>query len=284
MIPWSHSILLLVALTVFVGAEVVDVEAADPEPAAAEAGKVAPLPNSHAHNDYEHARPLLDALDHGFCSVEADIFLVDGQLLVGHNFLDLKAGRTLQALYLDPLRQRAQANNGHIYRDGPTFTLLIDIKSDAAMTYAALRTVLAEYDDLLSSTKKDKFEQKAVTAIISGARDHAQIAADKHRHAGIDGRLSDLESSLPRDLLPLISDNWQSHFRWRGKGTMPMEERRKLQDIVEKAHQHGRRVRFWATPEEPALWSALLEAKVDLIGTDDLPALRTFLLEQKPRR
>src|SRR5688500_5242918 len=39
------------------------------------------LPHAHAHNDYLHDRPLLDALDHGFNSVEADIFLVDGQLL-----------------------------------------------------------------------------------------------------------------------------------------------------------------------------------------------------------
>src|SRR5438046_202094 len=71
---------------------------------------VVPLRQAHAHNDYEHKRPLLDALDHGFCSVEADIFLVDGALLVGHTRLDLKPGRTLEALYLEPLRQRAKAN------------------------------------------------------------------------------------------------------------------------------------------------------------------------------
>ena len=38
---------------------------------------VKPLPRAHAHNDYLHQRPLLDALDNGFCSVEADISLVD---------------------------------------------------------------------------------------------------------------------------------------------------------------------------------------------------------------
>src|SRR5262249_1980163 len=32
-----------------------------------------PLIHAHAHNDYEHTRPLFDALDQGFCSVEADI-------------------------------------------------------------------------------------------------------------------------------------------------------------------------------------------------------------------
>ena len=47
---------------------------AKPKPAI-EAG---PLAQAHAHNDYEHTRPLHDALDHSFTSVEADVWLVDG--------------------------------------------------------------------------------------------------------------------------------------------------------------------------------------------------------------
>ena len=66
-----------------------------------------PLIHAHAHNDYEHTHPLFDALDHGFASVEADIHLVDGQLLVAHSRSEVNPERTLQALYLDPLRARA---------------------------------------------------------------------------------------------------------------------------------------------------------------------------------
>src|SRR5437773_3011311 len=94
---------------------------ADDPPAA----KAAPLPQAHAHNDYEHARPLFDALDHGFCSVEADIWLTEGGLNVAHDKKDLKPSRTLQALYLDPLRERIEASGGRVYRDGPAFYLLI---------------------------------------------------------------------------------------------------------------------------------------------------------------
>src|SRR5882724_4727485 len=83
-------------------------------------GSPKPLVHAHAHNDYEHPRPLLDALDHGFCSVEADIFLVDGLLLVAQYRKGLKPERTLQALYLDPLKKRALENGGRIYRNGPT--------------------------------------------------------------------------------------------------------------------------------------------------------------------
>src|SRR5262249_40555226 len=107
---------------------------------------VVPLRQAHAHNDYEHKRPLLDALDNGFCSVEADVFLVDGELLVGHTRKDLRPGRTLEKLYLDPLRQRARANGGRVYRDGPTVYLLVDVKREARPTYAALGPGLAPYD------------------------------------------------------------------------------------------------------------------------------------------
>ena len=62
-----------------------------------------PLPQAHAHNDYEHEPPLLDALDHGFASVEADVWLVFGDLFVAHDAHELTMGRTLESLYLDPL-------------------------------------------------------------------------------------------------------------------------------------------------------------------------------------
>jgi hypothetical protein len=61
-------------------------------------------PCGHAHNDYEHERPLHEALELGFCSVEADVHLVAGSLLVAHDLGDTDPERTLQSLYLGPLR------------------------------------------------------------------------------------------------------------------------------------------------------------------------------------
>jgi hypothetical protein len=263
------------------------------------ADAVVPLANAHAHNDYAHRRPLADALDHGFCSVEADIFLIDGKLLVAHNRFDVAAERTLEKLYLDPLRQRVNANGGHVYRvregageggarvggvdargTSPEFTLLVDIKSAAEPTYAALAKTLAGYADVLTVVRDGKLEKKAIAVVISGNRAHKAIADDKIRYAGIDGRLSDLDSDAPAHLLPLVSDNWQLHFRWRGAGPMPDDERKKLSEIVAKAHAKGRRVRFWATPEKPEVWRELAAAGVDHINTDDLPGLRKFLSDQ----
>jgi hypothetical protein len=246
--------------------------------AAGDGREPAPLLNAHAHNDYRHPRPLLDALERGFTSVEADIFLIGGKLLVGHDLIELRAERTLEALYLEPLRRRVRENGGRVFRGGPPFLLLIDIKSDGEATYAALREVLQGYSEMLTAVRDGKEEVGAVSVVISGNRPWRAIAAEAVRHAAIDGRLGDLDSEEPSHLLPLISDHWGRNFQWRGDGPMPPEEREKLRAIVEKAHARGRRVRFWATPESPALWSELRAAGADLINTDDLDGLKRFLL------
>jgi len=251
--------------------------------AEAPAEAVKPLPEAHAHNDYHHPRPLLDALARGFTSVEADIFLAGGKLLVGHGLGELRPERTLEALYLKPLLKLVRKNGGRVYPGGPAFTLLIDIKSDGEKTFDALEAVLQEYEEMLTTVRDGRADVKAVTVILSGNRARDRIAACKVRHAGIDGRLSDLDSKLPSHLLPLISDRWTSHFRWRGIGPLPEEERGKLEEIVRKAHARGRRLRFWATPERPALWKELRRAGVDLINTDDLDGLREFLLRQEEK-
>src|SRR6266853_1825916 len=129
-----------------------------------------PLTNVHAHNDYEHKRPLFDALDQGFCSVEADIYLVDGKLLVDHERSQVRPERTLQTLYLDPLRERVKKNSGHVYPNGTEFTLLIDLKSDWRQIYPALREVLKQYADMLVSFHDGIKQTNAIIAIITGDR------------------------------------------------------------------------------------------------------------------
>lgn len=244
---------------------------------------VVPLINAHAHNDYAHKRPLFDALDHGFTSVEADVFLSGDKLLVGHTRFELRKERTLEALYLDPLKKRVADNAGHVYpvrdrKPAAPFFLLIDLKTDGRTTYAALDKVLAEYDSMLTVVRDGKLTRRAVTVVISGNCPRDVIEKQSIRHAAIDGRPGDLDSDAPAHLVPFVSASWYSQFRWDGTGAMPQAERKKLAEMVAKAHRHGRRVRFWATPEREALWHELLDAKVDLVNTDKLPELRRFLL------
>jgi hypothetical protein len=241
---------------------------------------IVPLRQAHAHNDYTHPRPLLDALAQGFGSVEADLFLTPDGLLVGHDAKELKPGCTLETLYLDPLRERIKTHNGWVYTPGFTFWLLIDVKTEAEATYAALHEVLGRYDDILSVRRDGKFEPNAVTIVLSGNRAQQTIAKQSVRYVGIDGRPEDLSSDEPAHLRPWISASWSSQFQWKGDGAMPDAERKKLAAFVEQAHAHHRLVRFWATPEKEAVWRELAAAKVDLINTDDLKGLRKFLMHE----
>ena len=242
---------------------------------------VSPLKQAHAHNDYEHKRPLFDALDQGFCSVEADIFLTEHGLLVAHNAVDLKPERTLQTLYLNPLRERVKANGGRIHPGAAPFYLLIDVKTEAKSTYAALAKVLAEYADMLTVTQGGKTKVQAVTVVVSGNCDREGISAEKVRYAAIDGRPIDLDGSAPAALVPWVSASWGSQFKWKGDGAMPDAERTKLRNYVKKAHDQGRMVRFWATPDAAPAWEQQLAAGVDLINTDRLAELRQFLRSRK---
>jgi hypothetical protein len=235
-----------------------------------------PLLRAHAHNDYEHKHPLFDALEQGFCSVEADINLVDGKLLVAHNLTEFDPARTLESLYLEPLRKRVKENGGRVYKGGPECILLIDFKTAGEPTYAALREVLKSYADILSVFRDGKKETNAVTAVLTGGYPRNLVAAETVRYAVCDGKLPDLEKNPPANLVVWISEDWPRHFKWRGKGPMPEDEKDKLKQLVAKAHQQGRRLRFWDAPDQPVFWKELLADDVDLINTDDLKGFQKF--------
>ncbi|MGQ4453573.1 phosphatidylinositol-specific phospholipase C/glycerophosphodiester phosphodiesterase family protein [[Kitasatospora] papulosa] len=243
-----------------------------------------PLARAHAHNDYLHPRPLHDALAHGFTSVEADIFLVDGELLVAHEAGSLDPARTLVSLYLDPLLARVRANHGSVHaghRD--PLQLLIDIKTEGAATYLALDQVLRRYRKILTRCDRGRVRPGAVTPVISGDRAaRAPMEAQTTRYAFYDGRPEDLGGAAHASFIPLISGNWTTNFGWPGTGPFPAAERTRLRAFVSAAHANGQRVRFWATPdiagpERDAVWNELLAADVDHLNTDDLGGLESFL-------
>ncbi|MFF9686987.1 phosphatidylinositol-specific phospholipase C/glycerophosphodiester phosphodiesterase family protein [Streptomyces sp. NPDC014623] len=248
-----------------------------------------PLPRAHAHNDYLHPRPLHDALAHGFTSVEADIFLVGGELLVAHEAGSLDPARTLVSLYLDPLLARVRANHGRVHAGHHApLQLLIDIKTDGAATYLVLDRTLRRYRHILTGSVHGRVRTGAVTPVISGDRAaRVPMEAQATRYAFYDGRPEDLGTAAPASFIPLISGNWATNFSWKGAGPFPAAERDRLRTLVLAAHARGQRVRFWGTPdvagpEREAVWTELVAAGVDHLNTDDLAGLETFLRRRGP--
>jgi hypothetical protein len=242
---------------------------------------VVPLPRAYSHNDYRQKRPLDDALDRGFCAVEADVHLRGKELFIGHMGGDIKPGVTLRKLYLDPLLKRVRANGGQVYRNGPTFILMVEFKSNGEESWPVLKEQLAPYAEMLTKFTPTATEYGAVTVVITGHTPDKLVRAEAHRIAGLDGGFGDRNSDEPT-LYPVISDNWAARFEWRG-GRMSAEERSRLERAVSDAHGHARLLRFWGIPDREETWALLRDAGVDLINTDHLERLKTFLLAQAPR-
>ncbi len=250
-------------------------------------GQAAPLLKAHAHNDYEHTRPLLDALDEGFMSVEADVWAtaLGDDLYVAHNVLDIRNDRELRGLYLDPLLARFEQYGAIYPGQQRPFQLLVDFKTAADTTWAALEATLADYAPMHSGYENGNVTPGAVEVVTSGNRPTATLAAATRRYAFIDGRLSDFAAPPAATLVPLISDNWSAQFSWRGEGAMPADESARLDDIMAKARAGGYRIRFWETPDQAgaartALWTRLYDAGVNHLNTDDLAGLAAFLRER----
>lgn len=240
------------------------------------------LPNAHAHNDYEHEHPLFDAIEQGFTSIEADVHLIGGEIYVAHDTpQDLDQVPRLQPLYLEPLRRWVQQHGGRVYRNyGEPILLMVDIKTKGLPTYEALKPLLQQYKEILWHVEHGKVNWGPVRIFLSGNRPIAQVQADNPQWVSIDGRPSDIGKGYSADFMPVISDNYRRHLSWRGKTDGPKpEEWNKLTEWIEQAHQEGKRVRLWASPENEQVWSKLREAGVDLLNTDKLSELRTFLLK-----
>ncbi|KAF2103905.1 hypothetical protein NA57DRAFT_29436, partial [Rhizodiscina lignyota] len=102
---------------------------------------VIPIP-CHSHNDYWRRIPLYEALHYGCTGVEADVWLFDEELYVGHDTASLTRNRTFRGLYVDPLvsilnKQNPQTEFNNSTRNGvfdedaeQTLVLLVDFKTN----------------------------------------------------------------------------------------------------------------------------------------------------------
>lgn len=118
--------------------------------------------NCHSHNDYWRPIPLFSALQAGCVGIEADVWLFDEELYVGHTTSALTSRRTLRSLYIDPLVEILEQQNPvtpfHRTPDNPPhgvfdtdpgqdIVFLIDFKTDGAATWPAVVKQLAPLRD-----------------------------------------------------------------------------------------------------------------------------------------
>jgi len=229
-------------------------------------------PRAHAHNDYEHAQPLKEAMQNGFLSVEVDTHLFKGKLVVAHDTATASSP-SLERLYLRPLDSLLRVSNGFIYPgEKRTFFLMIDIKTDGPKTYRAFKQLMTSYAKL-----KCVSHNCPVKIFLSGERPLNIMIKEGYTGIGIDGRPDDLGKGYPKDMMPVISDAYKNWSTWDGISPLKLEDFQRINRLSQRVHAEGKMLRLWAIPDHEIAWQALLDAGVDLINTDHLQRLNAFL-------
>lgn len=223
--------------------------------------------NGHAHNDYAHARPFFDAWAHGFGSIEADIFPVNGELLVGHSAADLKPARTLSALYLAPLAKILGENSTAKVR------LLIDIKTD----YKTALPLLVKKLGALRKYCARPGRPNRLTILISGNRPPPRAYPDYPDYIFFDDDKKVAHTRAEWQRVGMVSLQFSRFSTWDGTSPLPDRDRQKLRSVIDAVHASGKPIRFWAAPDTPQSWELQKVLKADYIGADDLDGLKKVL-------
>lgn len=267
--------------------------------------KADPIP-VHSHNDYERRIPLFEALASGCVSVEADVHLVGGELLVGHSARGLKASSNLRTMYLEPLQRMLEARKHDqtwrgLFESDPeqTVVLLIDHKTSGPETFAELDAQLQPLRDLdfLSYWNGSARITRPLTVVATGKAPFDSVLAlkDSHRDIFFDAPLDALPSTLddftadpPRFRYNQSNSHyastqyrkavtWRAHYR----DTPPMTPR----DIdlsaanPEQAAARGLLTRLWDAPMSPpnlrdSVWRWQVSTGTGVINMDDMGVVR----------
>ncbi|KAJ5488729.1 hypothetical protein N7539_003619 [Penicillium diatomitis] len=176
-------------------------------------GDVVPV-GCHSHNDYWRTVPLFSALRAGCIGVEADVWLFNEELYVGHTPSSLAATRTLESMYIGPLvrildyqnRRAESLRRGHaapvgVYDTAPqqTLVLLIDLKTDGGVTWPVLQKQLAPLRErgYLTYFNGEKIVQGPITVVGTGNTPFDLVIANTtHKDVFFDAPLDKLVGTI----------------------------------------------------------------------------------------
>ncbi len=229
---------------------------------------------AHSHNDYANVIPFWLAYYNHFSSIEADIWIIENELIVAHDKKDIKPENTLNALYLEPLVRLMRYNGGKPWHDHPgRLQLLIDLKTEAVPTLNLLVLKLKQYPDVFDPA----VNPDAIRIVISGNRPDPSRYGDYPSFILFDGIIGQKYSTEQLNRIPLFSENLRNLIIWDGKSGIPETDRNKLVSVIDSLHSLNKKVRFWNAPDNPEAWKVLLDAGVDYVNTDHINQLEEFL-------
>jgi hypothetical protein len=239
---------------------------------------------AYAHNDYANARPLSEALELGFRGIEADVLLRGGELRVGHDAGDTRAGRSLEALYLRPLRARVR-QCGWVIAGGTPFLLNVELKERSRAGYDSLLRLVTRYRDLIQAP--DAPAPPPVEIVLVGwhpplGSTRTEVELPLWRQQRITALASPGVQGSTHEGVRLVSLDYGKTVGWSGRGPVPKRARQWLTALrAARDAASDRLARVYNVPVDPSVYRLLLDAGVDLIGTKRLAASAEVLRSMK---
>jgi hypothetical protein len=184
----------------------------------------------HSHNDYLRPRPLFTALSNGCTSIEADVWLWNDMVLVGHTEGSLSVNRTLASLYIDPLLHMLEKKLGSgspiesletaglaneevhgVFDADPSISLilLIDFKTDDTRLWHAVQKNLdpLRRKNLLTYINGTETIRKPITVVLSGEAPFDNIVKQRpYRDIFFDAPLEIMAESSPYSLPQMLPE------------------------------------------------------------------------------
>ncbi len=181
----------------------------------------------HSHNDYEQKQPFFAAYNLGFDSIEADLYLKDGELCVAHDQKDVSAERTLKKLYIEPLLAKIKENGGYPYPNKKSLHLLLDLKKQG-------KEIMQVLDNQLNPYKK---EFRHVKISISGDMPKPEEFQNYDKMFSFDGRKNLTYSKKAFKRIYMVSASFTDFGKyWAGKEQLPQETADKIIAFVNEMH------------------------------------------------
>lgn len=229
-------------------------------------------PVIHSHNDYTHALPFWDAYNNNAGDIEADVYYVNGALMVAHNKTDIKPANTLFNMYIHPIVQLFDTGkNAH------SFYLMIDIKENQTEVLKALINLLQQYPSVFNR----QVNKNAVQVFISGERPADSTFHHYPSDIMFDGLPGKNYAATDLEKIVMISDNFRNYSNWNGSGNLPAADSIKIDSLIKAVHAIHKPIRLWGAPDTQQCWQTLINLKADVINTDKVQACRQWLDAKK---
>lgn len=253
----------------------------------------------HSHNDYWRRLPFYSALSVGAVSIEADVWLHNDTLYIGHEPSALTTERIFDSLYIQPILDAVRRENppspfikgptrNGVYdtSSGQTLYLFVDVKTNGLATWPYVVRALEPLRNAsyLTTYNGSAVTPGPVTVIGTGNTPLSLVQPLAKRDYFYDAPIPLLNSTfsnITASVSPIASTDFAVQFGDVRGETFNATQLALLRSQVAVAHRKGIMVRYWDQPGWPvgtrnAVWRTLWSEGVDLLNVDDLEGAANF--------